>query len=71
MRFYNKIDHLRKLGDLVACIVFFLLAYYLYQLKYYKSSIFLFICGIFDFIFTLDSIKLHGFKKLININLLF
>ena len=70
MIFYNKIDHLRKLGDLIALIVFFILSYYLYQLKYYKSSIFLFICGLFDFIFTIDSIKLHGFNNLININLL-
>jgi len=70
MEFYNKIDHLRKLGDLIACIIFFILAYYLYKLKYYKTSIFLFICGLFDFIFTLDSIKLHGFRNLIDINLL-
>ena len=69
MEFYNKIDHLRKLGDLIACIIFFILAYYFYKLKYYKTSIFLFICGLFDFIFTLDSIKIHGFRNLIDINL--
>lgn len=71
MKFYNKIDHLRKLGDLIAMIIFFILAYYLYRLKYYKLSLILFICGIFDFIFTLDSIKLHGFYNIINIESLF
>ena len=71
MNFYNKIDHLRKLGDLIACIIFFILAYHLYQLKYYNISIFLFIFGIFDFIFTIDSIKIHGFYNLINIKSLF
>jgi len=70
MLFYNKIDHLRKLGDLIACIVFLLLGFYLYKLKYYRISLFLFICGIFDLIFTLDSIKIHGICNILNIRLL-
>jgi len=70
MLFYNKIDHLRKLGDFIACIVFLLLGFYLYKLKYYRISLFLFICGIFDLIFTLDSIKIHGICNILNIRLL-
>jgi hypothetical protein len=63
--FINKIDQLRKLGDLIACIIFFMLSFYLYHIQYYKISLFLFICGIFDLIFTYDAIKLHGFCNLI------
>ena len=66
MLFVNKIDHLRKLGDLIACIVFLSLAFYLYRLKYYKISIFLFICGIFDLIFTYDAIKLNGLCNILS-----
>ena len=65
--FFNKIDQLRKLGDLIACIVFIILGFYLYKLKYYKVSLFLFICAIFDLIFTIDSIKLHGLYNILNI----
>jgi hypothetical protein len=65
--FINKIDHLRKLGDFIACIIFLLLAIYLYRLKYYKTAIFILICSIFDMIFTYDAIKTHGFYNIINI----
>lgn len=34
MKFYNKIDHLRKLGDLIAMIIFYILAYYLYHIYF-------------------------------------
>jgi len=67
MQFVNKIDHIRKLGDMIACIIFLLLAFYLYKLKYYKISIFIFICGLFDAIFTYDAIMMHGLCNLLNI----
>jgi hypothetical protein len=70
MLFVNKIDHIRKLGDLIACVVFLLLGFYLYKLKYYRISLFLFICGIFDLVFTYDAIKLHGLCNILNIKLL-
>lgn len=70
MLFINKIDHLRKLGDLIAFIIFLSFGFYLYNLGYYKISIFLFICGLFDLIFTIDSIKLHGLCNILNIKLL-
>jgi len=69
MLFINKIDHLRKLGDLIACIVFLSLAFYLYKLKYYRISLFLFICGIFDLVFTIDAVKIHGLYNILNIKL--
>lgn len=71
MLFINKIDHLRKLGDLIACIVFISLGFYLYNIGYYKISIILFICGIFDLIFTYDAIKLNGLNNILNISLFF
>ena len=36
----------------------------LYQNNYYKLSLFIFICGCADLIFTYDAIKLHGLFKL-------
>ena len=68
MMFFNKIDQIRKLGDLIACIVFIMLGFYLYKLKYYKLSLFLFICAIFDLIFTIDAIKIHGLYNILNVN---
>jgi len=69
--FINKIDHIRKLGDLLACVVFFIIGFYLYKLKYYKMSIIIFICAIFDLIFTYDAIKMHGIYNILNINKVF
>ena len=60
MKFINKIDQFRKLGDFIAMIIFFCLSYYLYKNNYYKLSLFIFICGLVDLIFTIDAIKLHG-----------
>ncbi len=68
--FVNKIDHMRKLGDLIACIVFLLLGFYLYKLQYYRISLFLFICGIFDLVFTIDAINIHGLCNILNVKLL-
>ena len=65
MKFINKIDQFRKLGDFIAMIIFFLVSYYLYQNKYYKLSLFIFVCGLFDLVFTVDAIKMHGYKLFI------
>ena len=62
MEFINKIEQFRKLGDLFAMIIFFCISFYLYQNKYYKLSLFIFICGCVDLLFTYDAIKLHGYK---------
>ena len=69
MLFINKIDHLRKLGDLIACVVFFIIGIYLYKIKYYKISSFIFICATFDAIFTLDAIKINGLNNILNLKL--
>ena len=65
MEFINKIEQFRKLGDLFAMIIFFCISFYLCQNKYYKLSLFIFICGLFDLVFTVDAIKLHGTKLFI------
>ena len=68
MIFYNKIDYLRKTGDLLAIIIFLILIYYINKSNItYKNYIMavLFIFAIFDLIFTVDAIKIHGIKSFI------
>jgi len=63
MLFYNLIDYIRKLGDIVAIIIFILIAYIVYNSNIaYKNYIIgiLVIFALFDFIFTVDAIKNHG-----------
>jgi hypothetical protein len=62
MKFYNKIDYLRKLGDLFAIFVFLILAYYLYKIDYnknYKIIYILIIISCIDLYFSIDAIKIH------------
>jgi uncharacterized protein (DUF486 family) len=68
--FYNKIDQLRKLGDLIAIIIFVILAYYIYNSNIeYKNYIvlLLLIFALFDLIFTIDTINMHGFTNIFKI----
>ena len=59
-QFINKTDQIRKLGDLIAMIIFFILSFQMYIYQYYKISLLLMIFGIFDLVFTIDAIQIHG-----------
>jgi hypothetical protein len=65
MKFYNRIDYLRKLGDFFAVFFFLGSFIYLYQsdikFKYKNIIILIFlIAGICDLIFTIDAFKVNG-----------
>jgi hypothetical protein len=65
IKYYNRIDYFRRLGDLFAVIFFFGSFIYLYksniQFKY-KNFIMLvfFVAGVCDLIFTIDAFKVNG-----------
>ena len=68
MLFYNLIDYIRKLGDIVAIIIFITIAYIVYNSNIaYKDYIIgiLVIFALFDFIFTIDAIKNHKLNNFI------
>ena len=64
MKFHNKIDQIRKVADLFALFIFFILAYYFYTRGEKLLSYFMLLCGIADLIFTYDAIKVNGFNNL-------
>ena len=69
MKFYNKIDYVRKFGDMLAIFIFLGLAYYVDKQNIpYKDLIFilLIIFAICDTIFTYDAIRVHGFAHFFN-----
>jgi len=66
MLFVNNIDKLRKLGDMIAMIIFLVLAIYFYNKKDYILTILMIIFFICDLIFTIDAINLHGFNMFFN-----